>query len=319
MFGGLFATAPRKVSMSTIDRAIAAGVTYFDTAPYYGLGRSERVIGDGIRRHPHILSTKVGRVLVPGTAENAAKMGWPDPLPFHPFFDYSYDGIMRSYEASMHRTGLDKLEILLVHDIGEVTHGPEANTKHMQDLKGGIKALQELKATGAISAMGLGVNETAVCMELMQQADWDVFLLAGRYTLLEQESLNDLLPACLARKTSIVLGGPFNSGILVGGETWNYQTAPQDILTRVTALKATCTEFDVELPAAALQFPLAHPSVTSVIPGMRNPGELEGIFRWTSASIPKEFWQVLKDKELLHPDAPTPLGNPYYEQEMDDA
>ncbi|MGG9999626.1 aldo/keto reductase [Pseudovibrio ascidiaceicola] len=315
-FGGLFATAPRKESMSTLDRAKEVGLTYIDTAPYYGFGRSERVIGDAVRKYDYIISTKVGRLLKPGMADNPAQFGWPDPLPFHPVYDYSYDGIMRSYEASLHRTGLDRLDILLVHDIGTATHGPEENLRHMKDLQGGIRALQELKSSGAISAMGLGVNETAICMELMKQAHWDAFLLAGRYTLLEQAPLKDLLPACIEAQTSIILGGPFNSGILVGGNTWNYGSAPPEILAHVTALKECCQEFSVDLAAAALHFPLAHPAIASVIPGMRNRSELEDILKWIAADIPVAFWSRLKERELLPAEAPVPSGNLFFEQEV---
>ena len=242
-----------------------------------------------------------------------AAEGWPDALPFHPVFDYSYDGIIRSFEDSLQRLGLDRIDILYVHDIGESTHGAE-NARHFRDLEtSGYRALDELRAEGRIKAIGIGVNESAACIDALRIGEWDVFLLAGRYTLLEQDPLADLLPACVEARTSIVIGGPFNSGILVGGTTWNYGLAPDHVVNKVRQLSRVCEDYNVPLPAAALQFPLGHDIVASVIPGLRNRQELADTLSWVAYDIPEEFWAALKEKELLHTDAPTPSGAPFYE------
>ena len=311
--GGLFDTVDGPEAARTLTTAFDNGLTYVDTAPFYGFGRSERRVGDALRGRDHVLSTKVGRLLVPGAAPDPAAMGWPDALPFHPVFDYGYDGILRSFEDSLQRLGLDRIDILYVHDIGEMTHGDD-NRQHFRALsEGGMHALEELRTAGRVRAIGLGVNEIQACLDALGIGDWDVFLLAGRYTLLEQEPLDDLLPACAARGVSIVVGGPFNSGVLVGGDTWNYGAVPAPVRDKVSRLSATCHDFDIPLPAAALQFPLGHACVTSVIPGLRNRDELADTLRWIAEPIPGAFWAALKDRELLHPDAPVPNPSPYFE------
>ena len=311
--GGLFDAVSKAQAEATLREAFKAGMTYVDTAPFYGFGNSERRVGDLLRGQNYVLSTKVGRLLRPGLPDNPAAMGWPDPLPFHPVFDYSHDGIRRSFEDSLQRLGLDRIDILYVHDIGTVTHGDD-NAGHWRNLeRGGYRALDELRSEGRVRAIGLGVNESAVCLDALGIGDWDVFLLAGRYTLLEQAPLEDLLPACEAAGTSLVIGGPFNSGVLVGGDTWDYGTVPVEVRTRVAALSACCNEYDVPLPAAALQFPLAHPAVASVIPGLRSPAELADTLSWTGHAIPPAFWAALKDGGLVHQDAPLPDGNPFEE------
>lgn len=311
-FGGNFATLERSDAAAILETALAAGITYVDTAPFYGFGRSERVVGDLLRGKPYVLSTKVGRLLLPGAAPDPMEYGMIEPLPFHPVYDYSYDGVMRSFEASLQRLGLDRIDILMVHDIGEFQHGPEENARHFAELKdSGYRAMEELKKAGQVSAIGLGVNEKEVCLAALDIGQWDVFLLAGRYTLLEQTPLNDLFPACQAAGTTLICGGPFNSGVLVGREMWNYAKAPEDIVVRVTKLKAVAEAHDVPLPAAALQFPVAHPLISSVIPGSRSAEEFEGILNWARHPIPAGFWSDLQAQGLLDPEAPLPEGNPY--------
>lgn len=311
-FGGNFATLERSDAAAILETALAAGISYVDTAPFYGFGRSERVVGDLLRGKPYVLSTKVGRLLLPGAAPDPMAFGMIDPLPFHPVYDYSYDGVMRSFEASLQRLGLDRIDILMIHDIGEFQHGPEENARHFGELKdSGYRAMEELKKAGQISAIGLGVNEKEVCLAALDIGQWDVFLLAGRYTLLEQTPLGDLFPACQAAGTSIICGGPFNSGVLVGREMWNYAKAPEDIVARVTKLNAVAEAHSVPLPAAALQFPIAHPVISSVIPGSRSAAEFEGILNWARQPIPADFWADLLNQNLLDPDAPLPAENPY--------
>jgi D-threo-aldose 1-dehydrogenase len=253
---------------SVLQTAWDAGVRYFDTAPIYGRGASERAVGDAMRSRPRsdwILSTKVGRLLKP-------KAEWRTPvaegaMPFHDEFDYSYDGIMRSFEHSLQRLGLAKIDILLAHDLGAVQHGQDGYREALGILrKSGYRALDELRSSGTVDAIGLGVNETQPCLDVLEFGDWDVFLLAGRYTLLEQAPLDTLLPLCRNRRTSLIVGGAFNSGILAGRDTYNYAQPPQSVLDRVEALKSVCGRHGVALQAAAIQFPLGHSAVASAIP-----------------------------------------------------
>ena len=302
--GGNFADLDYAQGVEIVSSALDAGMSYFDTAPWYGFGRSERVVGDQLRGKNYILSSKVGRLLAPGAVNKPMDFGMIDPLPFHPVYDYSYDGVMRAFEDGLQRLGLDRIDILLAHDIGTFQHGDD-NAKHFKDLKGsGYKAMDELRTEGRVQAIGLGVNENEVCLDALGIGQWDVFLLAGRYTLLEQTPIDALFPACEAAGTTIICGGPFNSGVLVGREMWNYDTAPKAIVKKIRALNEVADEFDVLLPAAALQFPLGHNIVTSVIPGPRSKKELEEILAWQSFEVPAAFWTALKSKNLIHEDAP---------------
>ena len=263
-------------------------------------------MGDVLRGSEYILSDKVGRLLAPGPVKNPADYGMVDPLPFNVVYDYSYDGIMRAYEDNLQRLGLDRIDILLVHDIGEFQHGQD-HVKHFKSLEsGGYRAMDELRTAGLIKAIGLGVNENKVCMDALAIGDWDVFLLAGRYTLLEQTAVDKLFPACRKAGTSIICGGPFNSGVLVGRDTWNYAKAPKEVIDKARALGVVADEFDIPLPAAALQFPLGDEIVCSVIPGPRDKGELEQIITWFKTPIPTEFWATLKAKNLMEPSATVP-------------
>lgn len=308
---GIFSSVPEEQARATVRHALDKGITYVDTAPQYGLGRSEHLIGEVVRNaSPRpVISTKVGRLLTPVAPDLQDKGNWVDPLPFNQRYDYSYDGVMRSFEDSLQRLGLDKVDILYVHDIGVATHGAEANKPLWQQLaSGGYRALRELRDGGVIKAIGLGVNEWEVLMDAFALGDWDVFLLAGRYTLLEQTSLEPFLATCVKRKASVVIGGPFNSGILVGGDSFNYARAPEEVVARVKAIEAVCRDFGVPLPAAALQFPLLHPAVCNVLPGPRSPQELDGILGWWQTEIPDALWAALADQGLLAPGTPIPGG-----------
>ncbi len=309
---GNMAAVAEADARATIAAALEAGIDYIDTAPFYGFGKSERLVGDGVRarREELILSTKVGRLLAPQFGPYDPPNGWVDPLPFVDVFDYSYDAIMRSFEDSLQRLGLNRVDILYVHDIGEATHGKARNAVLWDQLanQGGYKALRELRDNGTVSAIGLGVNEWEVLMDAFGLGDWDAFLLAGRYTLLEQTSLSPFLETCIARKASVVIGGPFNSGILVGGDTWNYGKAPEDIVRKVDIIQSVCADFGVAMPAAALKFPLTHPAVASVIPGPRTPTELQQILDWWAVDIPDGVWDAMADKGLFAPGTPLPSG-----------
>ena len=308
---GIFTGVPPEQARATVAHALDAGINYVDTAPQYGLGRSEHLVGDALRerRAGVVLSSKVGRLLKPVDAEKQDKGAWVDPLPFNQVYDYSYDGVMRSFEDSQQRLGLKDIDILYVHDIGAATHGVEGNKPLWAQLaSGGYKALRELRDAGVVKAIGLGVNEWQILMDAFELGDWDVFLLAGRYTLLEQTSLTPFMTTCIERGTSVVVGGPFNSGILVGGDKFNYEKAPDEIVAKVRAIETVCREFGVPLPAAALQFPLTHPAVCNVLPGPRSPQELDGILDWWDVKIPGELWTALADRELLAPGTPIPGG-----------
>ncbi len=302
--GGNFVDLNYNQAAEIIKFALDSGIRYFDTAPWYGFGRSERVVGDQLRNSQFIISSKVGRILKPGAVDNPSNYGMVDPLPFHPVYDYSYDGIMRSFEDGLQRLGLDQIDILLVHDIGEFQHGEE-NQRHFKDLsETGYKAMDELRNNDVVKAIGLGVNENKVCLDALEIGNWDVFLLAGRYTLLEQTPLDSLFPKCKNAGTSIICGGPFNSGVLVGREMWNYANAPKDVVNKVQSLKKIAENFNIPLPAAALQFPLFNEIITSVIPGARSKNEFKQILQWFSLKIPIDFWKELRAKELIHHEAP---------------
>lgn len=307
--GGRRVPVGRAEAEAIVRAAWEAGVRYVDTAPYYGSGKAERAVGDALRgekREEWVLSTKVGRLLRP-RSDLVATADTFYPLPFEAVFDYSYDGVMRSFEDSLQRLGLARIDILYVHDIGAMTHGAEAHPRLLRNLReGGYRALEELRRTGAVAAIGIGVNEREVLLEALAWGEWDAFLLAGRYTLLEQGPLDDLLPQCLARGISIIVGGPLNSGILAGRESWNYRPAPPEIIARADAIRAVCARHGVSITAAALQFPLAHKAVAAVIPGPRSVAEFAADLQYFRQPIPPALWDELRALRLIHPHAPTP-------------
>ena len=240
--GGLLKAVDDEAAIETVKTTLKSGIRYFDTAPFYGFRLSEHRMGEVLRESKDIiLSSKVGRVLKRGLPENPASYGWPRPLPFHPVFDYGYDAVMRSYEDSLHRLGRDRIDILFLHDIGTFTHANSAEEqRHFKDaMTGGYRALDELRQSGDVKAIGIGGNEIDVSLRSRDHGDWDIFLLAGRYTLLEQPALEKLLPKCELNSVKVIIGGLFNSGILVGGSTWNYEKAPLAVTQRVDLLIET--------------------------------------------------------------------------------
>jgi D-threo-aldose 1-dehydrogenase len=315
--GNLFKPLPDATARETLAAAEQAGFGYYDTAPFYGFGLSERRLGDSLRsRKDIVLSTKVGRLLkpVPGPVDEAVvRHGYATPMPFEPVYDYSYDAVMRSFRESLQRLGLSRIDLLYIHDIGRLTHG-DANAARMAELTkgGGLKALEELRSAGAISGFGMGVNEIPACLEVMAHARLDVILLAGRYTLLEQNALDELFPACEAAGTAIVVGGPYNSGILaVGTKTsvplyYDYEPAPAAVIEKVRKIESVCDRHAVPLAAAALQFPLAHSIVASVIPGLDSATRVEQTIALYRHKIPAALWQDLRSENLIRADAPIP-------------
>jgi len=319
--GSLYAKVSDAGARDTIAAAWYAGIRFFDTAPFYGHGLAEHRLGEALRDKPRdgwLLSTKVGRLLRPVPSgspvpSDHAGDAWVEPLPFEPVFDYSAAGVRRSVEDSLQRLGTHRIDIALVHDIGRLTHG-ERHARHWEELVagGGFRQLEALRAEGRVGAIGLGVNECEVVMDTLQQIDLDCVLLAGRYTLLEQGALAPLLATCVHRRVGVIVGGPFNSGILASGPSpgarFNYAEAPPEVLERVSRLQQACAEFDVPLPAAALQFPLAHPAVVSCIPGARDSAELRQILDWLRREIPVDLWQTLRRRGLIDEAAPLPGG-----------
>ncbi len=298
-------------SAATVRAAWDAGLRYFDTAPLYGHGLSEQRIGRalaGEARADFVISTKVGRRLEPCEAGEEAAGIYRETPQLRVRFDYTRDGVLRSFEASLERLGLDRVDILYVHDLEPGTHrSAQAYDARWRELidGGGWRALDALRSAGAVAAIGLGVNQIAPCERMLAELDPDLFLLAGRYTLLEQAS--DLLAACERRGVGVVIGGPFNSGVLARADgTFNYAAAPPPVLARVERLRALCARFDVALPAAALQFAAAHPAVVSVIPGAQTLQEVAANAAMMDAAIPPALWTALKDEGLIDPVAPTP-------------
>jgi D-threo-aldose 1-dehydrogenase len=296
--GGLYRAVSRESADATLRTAWDAGIRYFDTAPFYGFGLSERRMGDFLRDKPrasYVLSTKVGRLLSPVPESQVPDHGYVEPLPFRVDYDYSYDGIMRSVEFSLARLGLNRIDILFVHDIGAYTHGEEANRKHFRDLMdSGMRALDLLKSSGAISAFGLGVNEVQVCLDVMTRASIDCILLAGRYTLLDRDATRELLPLCNKAHTSLIIGGVFNSGILatgpVPGAHFDYGPADEDVIGRVSGMEEIAARHGIPLAAAALQFPLHDQNVSTVLIGTAKPESLQRNLTNLTVDVPEEAW-----------------------------
>jgi D-threo-aldose 1-dehydrogenase len=314
--GNLFRPLAEAEAQATLAASLADGFGYFDTAPFYGFGLSEQRLGEGLRGGDVVLSTKVGRLLQPVAEpvdETIVRQGYATPMPFEPVFDYSYDGVMRSWRESLERLGRARIDLLYIHDIGGMTHG-EANGARMAELTqgGGLRALEELRANRAIAGFGMGVNEIPACLEVMEHARLDVILLAGRYTLLEQEPLDVLFPLCRRAGTAIVIGGPFNSGILATGvksgipPVFNYEPAPAAVIEKVAAIEEVCDSHRIPLPAVALQFPLGNPQVASVIPGLDSAVRVQQALSLYRYPIPRTLWQDLKAQRLLRRDAPVP-------------
>lgn len=310
--GNLYRAVGEEAAQAAVKAALDAGIHYFDTAPYYGFGLSESRLGTALPPGA-VVSTKVGRLLrSTGHVDSGiARYGFQSPQPYEPVFDYTYEGVMRSYESSLERLKRERIDVLFVHDLGPATHGQQDEARFREFMDGGYRALRSLRDSGAVGAIGLGVNEWQICERVLAQADFDVFLLAGRYTLLEQTALESFLPTCAQRGISIVVGGPFNSGILAVGTRgpgpvyYNYEPAPPDIVERVKRIEQVCESQAVPLAAAALQFPLMHSQVSAVIPGLATAHEVTEAVKLLGVKIPDAFWSALRKEGLLHPAAPT--------------
>jgi D-threo-aldose 1-dehydrogenase len=308
--GNLFQPVTDEVAQATVAAAWDAGIRTFDTAPHYGLGLSERRLGAALRGRPrdaYTVSTKVGRVLVPdpagGTGDDLAH-GFAVPATHRRVWDFTADGVLRSLEASLDRLGVDRIDVALLHD-------PDNHAE--QALREAYPALERLRAEGVVGAIGVGMNQTALPTRFLRETDIDVVLLAGRYTLLEQDGLAELLPAATARGRSVVIGGVFNSGLLTTpqpGATYDYAPAPQPVLDRALRLLAVTERHGVPLRAAALHFPFGHPAVASVLTGARSPEQVHDTVQQLRRPIPAALWDELRAEGLLPPGVPVPAGPP---------
>jgi len=308
--GGLFQVVEDAAAHAAVTRAYEVGMRLFDTAPLYGHGLAEQRLGHVLRRLPRtefVLSTKVGRLLRPDAPPDATQFYQGEPFfkgapPLNPVFDFSYEGVMRSVDESLTRLGLDRIDILLIHDPDD--HFREA-------LQSAYRALDRLRSEGAISAVGAGMNQAEMLTRLAHVADFDCFLLAGRYTLLDQTGLRELLPLCQEKKIAIIAGGVYNSGILANprpGATFNYVPAPPDLIEKAQRLEAVCFRHRVPLKAAAIQFPLGHPAVAAVVTGSRSVAEVEENVRMFRHTIPAALWEELRAERLIPEAAPVPAG-----------
>ena len=315
--GGLYYHVDEDEAVRTLRRAVELGASYVDTAPLYGHGRSERIVGKALSALPRsgfVLSTKIGRILEP-VSEAPASEQFVDLPALEPVFDYSRDGVLRSLEDSLDRMGLDSVDILYVHDPDEgrsvfnVFSGPD---HYRQVIDEALPTLTELRSQGVIGAVGVGMNGWQMLTRFARDGDFDCFLLAGRYTLLDQSALPELLPLCESKNISVVIGGPYNSGILASdlspGTTYFYQEAAPEVLERARSIKSVCDRHGVPLKTAALQFCLAHPAVASVIPGARSVSEAEENCEMARFPVPADLWAELRHSGLIPADAPVPTG-----------
>ncbi|MFF0316433.1 aldo/keto reductase [Micromonospora sp. NPDC005252] len=298
--GNLFRATSDDEFAAAVDTAWAAGIRYFDTAPHYGLGLSERRLGAALRSRPrdeYVVSTKVGRLLVPSpeTAGERDSQGFDVPAELRRVWDFSRDGVRRSLEASLERTGLDRVDVVYLHDPDE--HWEQAASE-------AVPALVELRDQGVIGAIGAGMNQSAMLARFVAETDIDVVMCAGRYTLLEQGALDDLLPAAQARGVGVVIAGVYNSGLLARDQppadaVYNYQQAPPELIERARRIAAVCQAYGVTLPQAALAFVRRHPAVVSTVVGLRDAAQVTETLRRSDADVPEQLWAALRDAGLL--------------------
>ena len=314
--GNLFTEVSEADAQSIIQQAIADGCTVFDTAPHYGHGLSEQRFGYALRQLPRdsfTLSSKVGRILTPSAAAERDQLNFVNILPYNQHWDYSAAGVRRSVEDSLQRMGMSHLDVAFVHDCCSICHGDNYPKVLRQVIDEAIPELQKMKREGLIRAIGLGVNDVQVCLDVLKEAELDCILLAGRYTLVDHSGFAELLPICEQRGMRIAIGGVFNSGILATGVKgkdkllFNYDSAPASWVERVRAIEAICDEFKVPLRAAALQFPLAHPAVDTVLLGANQLNHWNDAVAMLQHPISAAFWAKLKAESLIPSAAPVPV------------
>lgn len=309
--GNMFDVVDEATAEAALVAAWDSGVRYFDTAPHYGSGLSEHRFGTVLRRYPReqfVLSTKVGRLLRPD-ASYPENPPFKQSLPFRVELDYSYDGVMRSIEDSYQRLGLAQIDIAFVHDLAADHLGDAWEEQFEIARTGAFRALAELRDQGVIKGWGLGVNRTEPCVRAIEEADPDVFLLAGRYSLLNQPALDRLFPLCAERGVHVVVGGPYNSGLLAGGRNFEYQEAPADMIAKRDRIAAICERHGADIRSAALQFCAAHPVVAAIIPGAKRPDKVRENARLMAATVPAAVWEELREEALIPADAPVPTAS----------
>lgn len=312
--GTLTWDVPDDAADAILEEAWTEGFRYYDTSPLYGYGLSELRLGRFLRNKPreeYLLSTKVGRYFVPyQRGETPDRGGWVRPQPLKPVLDFTYDGFMRSLEQSYNRLGAQTIDIVYIHDLDRRNLKADFDKHYRETLDSGYRALDELRRSGDLRAIGAGINESDVAADLISKLDLDVVMLAGRYTLLEQPGLADFLPQAEKRGVGVVAVGIFNSGILVkppeAGGNYDYGAAPAEIIEKARRIAAICTEGGIPMPAAAVHFPLAHPAVKAVVVGMSRKGAPKQNFDWYKATVPASLWDRLRAEGILAPDAPTP-------------
>lgn len=314
-YGELFHRVAEAESFGAIQAAWDGGIRYFDTAPWYGRGLSELRTGAGLRDHPrdeYVLSTKIGKWLRARPEPGFDRSPWLGGLPFEVVFDYTYDGIMRAYEQSQLRLGLTRFDLAVIHDLDHIYHGsgPRYEGFLAQLATSGWRAIGQLRDAGLIRAIGAGINELGLIPRFMEIAPLDFFLIAMPYTLLNQEVLDAEFPACVAQGVGFIIGAPYQSGILATGPregaNVDYAPASREVSERVGRIQAVCERHGVPLAAAALQFPLGHPNVASVIPGARNASQVTRNLEVFRMDIPGALWEELKHESLIRADAPVP-------------
>src|SRR5918994_4327024 len=306
--GNMFDVVPDDVAEAALAAAWETGVRHFDTAPHYGNGLSEHRFGNVLRRYPReefVLSTKVGRIM---RADSSRPKNPPfvNGLPFRGEYDYSYDGTMRSLEDSYQRLGLAQIDIVYIHDLAADHHGDAWHQLFEVAMNGAAKALIRLRDEGVIKGWGMGVNLTEPCERALEMSDPDVFLLAGRYSLLNQPALERLFPMCAERGVHVVVGGPYNSGLLAGGRNFEYQEAPPEMVARRDRIAFICERHGADIRSAALHFCAAHPVVAAIIPGAKRPEKVKENARLMAAMVPAAVWDELRHEGLIPADAPVP-------------
>jgi D-threo-aldose 1-dehydrogenase len=312
--GDLYDLLDDEIAMRSVATAADLGVTLFDVAPLYGRGLAEHRFGTVLKRLPRasfVLSTKVGRWLKPAPGGPRSPSRYRGGLSFDPVIDYSYDGAMRAFEQSLQRLAVPSIDIALIHDVDVWTHGKDAiEARFREAMDGAYRALDELRRAKVVKAIGVGVNESAMCVRFANAGDIDAVLLAGRYSLLEQPALADFLPLAEQKGIGVMLGGVFNSGILatgaVVGAKYNYRPAPDDVLDRVKRIERVCASHGVALPVAAMHFALGHPAVASLVIGAVTPAEVTRNVAALTARVPASLWSDLKREDLLDTHAPVP-------------
>jgi D-threo-aldose 1-dehydrogenase len=313
--GDIYEVLDDATAIATVETAAQLGVTLFDTAPLYGQGSAEHRIGTALRRQKpgsFVVSTKVGRLLTPAPSGRTPTSRYVGGLEFNVTNDYSFDAALRSHEQSLHRLGLPKVDVVLIHDADVWTHGPQEGPKRYREaMDGAYRALDRLRGEGVIKGIGIGVNDPVYAARYLRDGDFDCLLMAGRYSLLEQPGLAEVLPLAAQKNVGVMLGGVFNSGILatgaVEGARYNYAPPSPEILDKVRRIARVCESHSVPLPTAALQFCLGHAAVSSLVLGAVKPEEVRANVAAMTARVPAALWSDLRAEKLLDPAAPVPV------------